>query len=66
MSARAGHKLKLSSTVKSLSLVSISGVSKKVELTDGGVCGKAGQQVPVSEVMPWTRIDEVLVGGGDS
>ncbi|MBR9678938.1 MAG: TldD/PmbA family protein [Nanoarchaeota archaeon] len=44
----------------------ISGVSKKVELTDGGVCGKAGQHVPVSEVMPWTRIDEVLVGGRDS
>jgi TldD protein len=44
----------------------ISGVSRKTKLTDGGVCGKASQHIPVSEIVPWIRIDEVLVGGRDS
>ena len=44
----------------------ITGVSRKTELTDGGVCGKASQHIPVSEVVPWIKIDEVLVGGRDS
>ncbi len=41
----------------------ISAIGKKPELNNGGVCGKAGQYVPVNEFMPWIKIDEVLVGG---
>ncbi len=43
----------------------IDGVSRDAKLSKGGMCGKAGQSVPVDEFAPHIRISEVVIGGRD-